>query len=165
VRFDAEDVALPGDVAVSERLLQKPPAEHKLKPRRRVGRVLLLASAALLLASAAAALGGFFLLWSKPNAPLVPSVREVLAPPSVPPKAVANVVAPEPAVPLPSVSANAPRVDEPPASAAELLSAAGQARRQGKPVRALALLETLRARHPTSAEARASDITLRLEAG
>jgi TolA-binding protein len=45
-------------------------------------------------------------------------------------------------------------------TAAELLSAAGRARRSGQPAQAIALLDSLRARYPSSPEAKASDITL-----
>jgi TolA-binding protein len=71
--------------------------------------------------------------------------------------------APSPAeadsLPRPVVSVEPPPAS-PSATAAELLSAAGRARRSGQSAQAIALLESLRARYPSSPEARASDITL-----
>jgi TolA-binding protein len=173
--FDAEDTALPGDREATERvlarLLRELPAQ-KTRSRRRVSVPLL--AAALLVASAAAAtvLG----LRQRPGparvneqvssvppaaTPLRQGWSGALAAPPEPSAqpAVPNVEPPAP-TPVASASNGTSSPSPMPASAAELLSAAGRARREGYAGQAITLLESLQARFPNSPEARASDITL-----
>jgi TolA-binding protein len=170
-RFDAEDAAAPLDptstARVVERLLARPrlPPPAQRRPRRSpwvvVGASLFAASLA-----AAAIVGVTSRQWNQASRPSSPSAlpRAVPAPSAhFNPAAVqvpdASARAEADSLPRPVVSVEPPPAS-PSATAAELLSAAGRARRSGEPARAITLLESLRARYPGSPEARASDITL-----
>ena len=172
--FDAEDVVLPGDHEATERVIQR--LLKRAPPRRAHSRArffaLLVAAAVLVISVAAAALVGVRVLSRRLGPPALPAT----SPPSaLLPQTAPRVPLPAPTVPpeAPPSSASAPEMsagassNEPSAApsttaqtAAELLSAAGQARRQGYSARAIGLLDELQARYPTSPEARSSDITL-----
>jgi tetratricopeptide (TPR) repeat protein len=162
--FDDEDAAFGEDAAAAERVLARleasPPVALR---RRRVRPVVLLAAAAVFVVSIAGAVVGV-LEYRKPPPPPAASAASAAAPAIAPPIAPAPIIE-SPVLPSASVSV-APQVTEP--SPSELLSAAGQARRQGQNAQAARLLERLQARYPGSPEALASDITLgniRLQSG
>ena len=172
--FDEEDAALGTDSKATERVLARLLADppRVVRPRR-FRPVVLLAAAALLVVSIAGAVVGVLRsrdaaapssASSASSASSVPSSTHVIAPPLEP----VEPVAPSEAPSANSPASEAPPASEPQQSAAELLSAAGQARRQGQNGRAMRLLERLQTRYPSSPEAQASDITLgmlRLQGG
>lgn len=180
LRFDEQDVAAAGDDELAGRLLERVLAEKpRALPRpRRTRPVMLLVAAAVTVASAAAAVVGFTQLRpaSTPQSEAPPasaasaatSAPRAASPLAVEPAATSSAL-PEPAAPMvePERAPLGPN-EQLPATATELLSSAGQARRQGQAARAITLLESLQSRFPGSAEAQASDITLgmlRLERG
>jgi len=191
--FDEEDIVLPGDHDAAERILQRLMGEvrqNKGRSRRRLG--LLLVAAALLIASVAAATvvglarrdsrtpslasNGALRAAAPQEAELAPTASETSrdrelpndAPAPLPQLPRSSAVPPNDATVTPSASASGSTPSVAPDSAAGLLSAAGRARREGYNVRAITLLDSLQARFPNSAEARASDIglgMLQLKAG
>ena len=184
--FDAEEVAQATDVAAAERVLtrlaQVQPSPRKLVPRRRAPVWLIAVAAALVVAGAAAAVVSVQGAHEVPSAPSGghAAVSRRL-------RADAPATVPVPAVPAPALPELMPSAAPSPASvasstlarstvvapftnrsAAELLSDAGRARRDGYAAPSIALLESLQARFPSSAEAVASDImlgSLRLQSG
>jgi TolA-binding protein len=174
-RFDAEDPSLPiadaASEAVVDALLNDPRLLSDLQRRGSAKRrtlprsTWLIAAAALFVASLAGAVIGVQRLRSERA-----SIRAAAALPSVSApagRAVGQAVLPAGPVSGPIQEHAAPELSaEPlpthptPASAAELLSAAGRARRIGQPKQALELLQTLRSHYPNSPEASASEITL-----
>lgn len=172
--FDAEDVALPGDQQASQRVVARLLGElPNVRVRSRARFAASLLAAAVLVASVAGAtvLGvRLFGEKSKPPAsaagPVLRAIPEHERSPSLsgPTALDARAVPTElPAAATPAASAAPPSEASsniPAGGPAELLSAAGQARRQGHSSQAIALLNSLQARFPNSAEARASDISL-----
>lgn len=175
--LDAEEAAAEADPAAVARVLarlEQGAAPRTRVPRRRAPLWLLAAAAALVVVGAAAA--------------VVHVQRAHQAPPSAPPSAppaprtalhadaprtasdaepVVHVASEGPASLAPSASA-ALAAPTAPRSAAELLSDAGRARRDGHSAQAIALLESLQTRFPSAPEAVASDImlgSLRLQSG
>ena len=173
--FDAEDTLLVSDHALSERIVQRVLAGPVSQQRRsRVRWVAWLVAAALLVVSvAAAALVG--IRQRRHEAKPVPAVRNPPLPkpnlaqpgwPGVPAPPSALTPAPESAPPSTATAGIAApasalgSAQSAPSGPAELFSAAGKARRQGYSTQAIALLNTLQARFPNSAEAHNGDITL-----
>ena len=165
-RFDAEDGAPPARDKASDAVVESVLKDLQARPvaKRRMPRsVWLFAAAALLAVSLAGAVMGVRSLLYEPE-PAPSSAqppRATDAPPldrSLPPSTPSVAPNPEPAPPVVSAVPSAPRAA--PTSAADLLSAAGRARRSGKSAEAVELLQSLRSRFPGSPEASASEITL-----
>jgi len=175
--FDAEDVVLPGDHAATERVLDRlarrtlpQPALPQLaapQPTRSRPRfaALLVAAALLAMCAAAAAVMGARAL--RRNEASVAPTAAAASVPSLPRSAPVVPIAPETALSAPTavtpnlaLNARAPSVSTDGQTPADLLSAAGQARRQGYSARAIDLLSALQTRFPNSPEARSSDISL-----
>lgn len=179
--LDAEGSVAAGDHDAAERVMQRllgagaGRVGREQKPRR-VGRwrVVLIAIASVLVVSGAlAAIEAARLLRASsavsesratPPAAAVPktpspshSVAAVveMAPPALTPTPAASALVE--AVPAPSAAVTRDPTD---ATAAELFRSAALARRQGSPVQAIALLDSLQARHPKSREAHQADMTL-----
>ncbi len=168
-RFDAEDPSAPVADATSEaivdKLLQQLQKSGSQKRRALPRSPRLIAAAALLAASFAGAVIGVHRLRSVPAPAPSPASHPSTSPDagrtlsrSLPSVVATSVPSQEPTAPLPSAEPTLARAV--PSTAAELLSAAGRARRNGQPAQALELLQTLRARYPNSSEASASEITL-----
>ncbi len=168
-RFDGEDPAPPIADAASQAIVEallKQLHDSRNQKRRTVPRwSWLIAAAALFVASLAGAVIGVQRLRSLPAPTPSATARSSVSPDTgrAIGRAQSSVVLPsapsqEPATP--SLSAELPLPRPASSSAAELLSAAGRARRSGQPTQALELLQTLRARYPNSPEASASEITL-----
>jgi TolA-binding protein len=167
-RFDAEDPSAPmadkASEAVVESVLKDLRKDGSQKRRKLPRTAWLIAAAALLAASLAGAVIGVQRL--RGVAAPTPSASEPRALPGArpaidrSPAPVAPLIASseQPAPPASSAELPAPRAL--PSSPAELLSAAGRARRSGQSARAVELLQNLRSRYPNSPEAGASEITL-----
>ena len=145
---------------VVERLLSGLPRK---KPVLRRYAFVLPAAAAVLLASLAAA--AIVAVRHAHEHALAPVLSAPAAPPSAP--ALGTAQPTQPLTPTPSatppttsVANDAPSAPSPASSPAELISAAGRARRSGHASQAVAVLEQLQARFPNSPEASASDISL-----
>ncbi len=170
-RFDAEDpapaLADAASEAIVEALLLQLEKSGNQKRRSILRSPWLIAAAALLVASLAGAVIGVQRLRRAPVPAPSAAVRSGDAISRAEPSAVLrSVPSQEPTTSV--LSAEPPMPRPAPSSAAELLSAAGRARRSGQPARALELLQTLRARYPNSSEASAGEITqgkLELERG
>jgi len=181
--LEAEDAVAYADHEATERVLGRLLLGLPRKQRRSSKRfVFLLVAAALLVASVAAATvvvvqqrrqsaraseaAGQALAGKPQSAVIAPAPPSALLEPSTAPLASDPPVLPSPPpAPGPPPSAWASSLDNAtasptPNSAAELLSAAGRARRKGDPGHAITLLADLQARFPNSPEARASDIAL-----
>ena len=161
--LDEEEAASAGVDEAAARVVERLLRGRK-RPLWRRYSVLLPAAAALLLASlAAAAIVSVRRVRSAgpvQNAPmLVPGVRSV---PSLSTAQAAGSIEVPPSAAPPLASAfNAPAsAASAPLSPAELLSAAGRARRTGNAGQAIVLLGQLQTRFPNSPEALASDISL-----
>jgi TolA-binding protein len=170
--FDAEDTVLPGDHAATERvlsrLLTELPRKQSLGQKR--FSVLLVAAALVVASAAAATMVGLHQRNERAQskdisgaaAPITTSNRRdskaPLAATAPATSTDAESLSAGPAVSPTVVGSTLSRAT--PDSAAELLSAAGRARRDGYASQAITLLDTLQARFPNSPEARASDITL-----
>ena len=166
--LDEEDAAAAADDAAAERVVARLMRElPRKKPVLRRSAFALPAAAALLVASLAAA-AMVTVRHAREHAPAPASAGSapLAAPSAVRPLPGVSAPAPGPAPsaePTPSVASPVASVANAPApelSAAELLSAAGHARRFGHADKAVALLEQLQARFPNSSEASASDISL-----
>ncbi len=145
---------------VVERLLSGLPRK---KPVLRRYAFVLPAAAAVLLASLAAA--AIVAVRHAHEHALAPVLSAPAAPPSAPALGTAQPtpqLTPMPSAtpPTTSVANDAPSAPSPASSPAELISAAGRARRSGHASQAVAVLEQLQARFPNSPEASASDISL-----
>jgi TolA-binding protein len=183
--LEAEDNLALADQEATERVLGRLLAAFPAKQRRSSKRfVFLLVAAALLVASVAAATvivvhqrrdrvraseatkAAAQALASKPqSAEVAPTAAPTLPEPAAPPSAAEAAALPSPSpTAAASSTAWASSLDNgatpTPNSAAELLSAAGRARRKGYSGHAIALLGDLQARFPNSPEARASDVAL-----
>ncbi len=168
-RFDAEDPSPPSADKASEAVVESVLNDLRKsggRKRRSLSRSpWLIAAAAVLAASLAGAAISVQRLLSVPApAPsavepqrVSPSARPAIAR-SLAPVAPPSIPSEPPAPPALSAEVAAPRAV--PSSAAELLSAAGRARRSGQSAQAVELLQSLRARYPNSPEASASEITL-----
>jgi TolA-binding protein len=169
-RFDAEDPSPPVTDATSEAVVDAVLKDLQEKAGNRARRTLprsawLLAAAAVLAASLAGAVVGVQRLRSRPAPPPLVAARPDVSSDGQP------VSRSQPSILIPSVPSQLPAEPalsaEPaatptaaPSSPAELLSAAGRARRNGQPAQAENLLQALRMRYPNSPEASASEITL-----
>jgi TolA-binding protein len=186
--FDAEDTVLPGDHAATERVLGRLLTElPRNGPRRRRRFSVLLVAAALLVASAAAAtmaglhqrnertklkgISGAVAQTTtsdqrESNTPLAAlpatsaEAERLSAGPGASPSSTLALAAPLNDANASPAAVGSTLSRATPDSAAELLSAAGRARRDGYANQAITLLDTLQARFPNSPEAHASDVTL-----
>jgi TolA-binding protein len=168
--LDAEEAAADADPAAVARVLarlEQAAAPRKLVPRRRAPLWLMAAAAALVVVGAAAAVVRLQRAHEASPAPSsAPSAPRTALPADAPrtafdTEAPAPVASEAPASLAPSAIAPiAPIAPIAQRSAAELLSDAGRARREGHSAQAIAQLESLQARFPSSAEAVASDIML-----
>jgi TolA-binding protein len=183
--LEAEDAVAHADHEATQRVLDRLlvalPAKHRRSGKRFV---FLLVAAALLVASVAAATvvvvhqqrerarageatkAAAQALASKPHTAATATAASTLPDASaMPPAAESPTLAGAQPAAMTSAAPWASSLDNAsasptPNSAAELLSAAGRARRKGYPGHAITLLSDLQARFPNSPEARASDIAL-----
>jgi TolA-binding protein len=169
-RFDAEDPSPPvadaGSEAVVEAVLKDLREKAGSLERRALPRSpWVFAAAAVLAASFAGAVVGVQRLRSRSAPPAIAARPDVSSDgqpigrsqPSVPIESVPSQL---PAEPARSAELSTTPPTAAPSSPAELLSAAGRARRAGQPAQAENLLQALRTRYPNSPEAIASEITL-----
>jgi TolA-binding protein len=161
-QFAAEDPAPPVADAASARVVESLLVTLQKRPRRRRS-IWLLAAASLFAASLAGAVIGVQRLRSSKGLSTAASAGASAsgsraAIPIAPSAAPATV--PSQAPPAAAPSSELPTARQEAASAAELFSAAGRARRTGQSAQASTLLETLIKRYPASAEASAARITL-----